>query len=269
VFYDKLQGAIAPGLRNSQYAYRDKLGACLKPELRWLDLGCGHNLLPAWMPNALEDERALAQRVRQVVGIDADFPNLRVHGSIRQRALGDIERLPFADASFGLVTANMVVEHVADPARLLAEVNRVLERNGTFLFHTPNYWGYTTVLANLFPDSIKVFLAKWLQNRASEDVFPTHYRLNTRSSVEQVCSRNNFEIADLSFAESSAQTVMLGPLVGFELLWIRLLRWRPLAGMRTNLVVELRKREEPPASNGTWQKPNVREVEAMGGRRAS
>jgi len=54
---------------------------------------------------------------------------------VQHRFVGDCCSLPFADSSFDLLTANMVVEHVAHPRALLSEVRRILKPNGIFLFH--------------------------------------------------------------------------------------------------------------------------------------
>jgi ubiquinone/menaquinone biosynthesis C-methylase UbiE len=79
--------------------------------------------------------------------------------------LGNIQRLPFKDACFDLVTTNVVVEHVSDPGALLAEVHRVLKPRSLFLFHTPNFWSYCTLLAAIIPNRIKIRLAGFLQAR--------------------------------------------------------------------------------------------------------
>jgi SAM-dependent methyltransferase len=49
------------------------------------------------------------------------------------------ERLPFADATFEVVLSANVLEHVADPARVLDETVRVLKPNGWGQFVVPNY----------------------------------------------------------------------------------------------------------------------------------
>lgn len=48
---------------------------------------------------------------------------------------GDAHALDFPDRSFDTVTASLVFCSVADPARALAEVHRVLKPGGRFLFH--------------------------------------------------------------------------------------------------------------------------------------
>jgi ubiquinone/menaquinone biosynthesis C-methylase UbiE len=80
-------------------------------------------MLPDWRETA---ERQLVSSADQVVGVDYEHNALVKHRSIRQRVRADIEVLPFVSDTFDLVTANMVLEHVAAPERLLKEIFRVL-----------------------------------------------------------------------------------------------------------------------------------------------
>lgn len=240
-FYWATQRILVPTLKNSQVAYRDTLAAYVGQNTTWLDLGCGHQLFPEWLPSAQQDQAAIVGQCKAIIGIDRDALSLQKHAGIEKKVHGDIHRLPFQDDSFDLVTANVVVEHVEYPAALLGEVHRVLKPGGFFLFHTPNLLGYATLLACLIPGPIKLKLAQFLQNRREEDVFPTHYRLNTPTAVKSLAERTGFQVATLRLVESSAQTVMLGPVVIIELLWIRLLRLEVLRNLRTNLIVVLQK----------------------------
>lgn len=53
--YWGMRGVIAPTLRYSQYLYADVLTRYVHPGVDWLDLGCGHQVLPDWRA---EEEKA-------------------------------------------------------------------------------------------------------------------------------------------------------------------------------------------------------------------
>ncbi|GIX27815.1 MAG: malonyl-[acyl-carrier protein] O-methyltransferase [Burkholderiales bacterium] len=53
-----------------------------------------------------------------------------------ERVCGDLERLPLAGASVDLVWSNLTLQWCNDPARVFAEVRRVLRPGGLFLFTT-------------------------------------------------------------------------------------------------------------------------------------
>ncbi len=52
--------------------------------------------------------------------------------------VGSAERLPFANASFGVVIIKHVVEHLQDPALAISELGRILAPNGILILATPN-----------------------------------------------------------------------------------------------------------------------------------
>src|SRR5690606_30810586 len=99
--------------------------------------------------------------------------------------MGDVARLPFASACFDVVSANMVAEHLADPAAALREVHRVLAPGGCALIHTPNLSSPATWLAAAAPECLKKPVIALLERRAAEDVFPTHYRFNRRIDIDR------------------------------------------------------------------------------------
>ena len=137
-----------------------------------------------------------------LVGVDVD-ERLAEHPLLtyRVKALGGA--LPFKDNSFDLVRANMVVEHLDNPEAFLADVYRVLRPGGRFLFHTPNYLYWLVFLASVTPEAFKPII--WfLEKRAEDDVFPTHYRLNTPHRVAALAMQTGFELEELSVIGSSA-----------------------------------------------------------------
>jgi ubiquinone/menaquinone biosynthesis C-methylase UbiE len=241
-FYERARSVIAPGLRNAQFEYKEMLGSLIKRETSWLDLGCGRRLLPEWMPDAEKVQLELAGRARLCVGIDPDFVSLADNHLLKNRVAAG-SRLPFSEGSFTLLSANMVIEHIEDPDVLLREARRVLGKGGIFVFHTPNLRSYATFLATLVPESWKARLIRYMEGRKEEDVFPTRYRMNTEQKIREYAARHGFRVLDVRMTESSAQAVMLGPLVVAELLWIRLLRVRAMAGLRSNIIATLQKVE--------------------------
>lgn len=241
-FYEWARSVIAPGLRNAQFEYREVLGSLIKKETSWLDIGCGRRLFPEWMPGAEQAQLELVGRARMCVGIDPDFASLADNRLLRNRVASS-SRLPFADGSFTLLSANMVVEHVEGPDVLLREARRVLGKDGIFVFHTPNLRSYATFLATLVPESWKTRLIHYMEGRKEEDVFPTRYRINTEREIREYAALHGFRVLDMRMTESSAQAVMLGPVVVAELLWIRLLRVRAMENLRSNIIAVLQKVE--------------------------
>jgi len=75
----------------------------------------------------------------RVVGSEYLGPDRRPGEVVNGIRHEDAERLSFGDGSFGAVGSADVLEHVNDPAAVLAEVRRVLEPGGVFWFSVPFY----------------------------------------------------------------------------------------------------------------------------------
>jgi ubiquinone/menaquinone biosynthesis C-methylase UbiE len=236
--YWRLERVVTPGLRSSQYVFAERLADVMKDEPVWLDLGCGRRPFPEWMS---EHARRVVSRARHAVGIDLDLDSLRDHTAYRDKLMATAEALPFPSGTFDIVSANMVVEHVEDPVRMLREVRRVLKPGGAFVFHTSNRRHWPLVLAARVPERLKLAMVSLLEARKADDVFPTHYRINDEERVRVLAAKAGFRIERLEQLSSSAVTVVLGPVVLAELLWIRLIRQARLAHLRSNLIVVLRK----------------------------
>jgi SAM-dependent methyltransferase len=72
------------------------------------------------------------------VFLDASAPAVRALRDAGARALvGDVGRLPFPDASFSLVGAFDVIEHVEDDASVFRELARVLAPGGSIVCSVP------------------------------------------------------------------------------------------------------------------------------------
>lgn len=82
----------------------------------------------------------------EVTGLDASPEAIRhcAAKGLGPVELADICALPFADDSFDLVLATDIIEHVADDARALSELRRVLKPGGRLLLTVPAFpllWG--------------------------------------------------------------------------------------------------------------------------------
>lgn len=95
---------------------------------RMLDLGCG------WEARFL---RSVEPFIETGVGIDFKAPLLN-EGKIRTECLTIMDRLPFAEASFNLVTMLAVLEHLEQPEAILREIHRVLAPGGQLVLTVPS-----------------------------------------------------------------------------------------------------------------------------------
>jgi len=100
---------------------------------RVLDLGCGDGWLCA----------ELAAAGAQPLGVEiaeAAVDRARRHHPDLEFRLAEIDgALPLEDNAFDVVWASEVIEHVADTARWLSEIRRVLRPRGRLLLTTPNH----------------------------------------------------------------------------------------------------------------------------------
>lgn len=69
--------------------------------------------------------------------ITQDWPGTTHDSARRADIVADIHELPIADHSFDFVLCTEVLEHVADPRRVLAELYRVLRPGGAVLLSVP------------------------------------------------------------------------------------------------------------------------------------
>lgn len=125
----------------AEHLYRDRYYADLKKlaqakktgdTLKMLDVGCSDG--------------------RSTLSVVRDLKNIEIYGlevvpdrvekantsGIRARVGKADETFPFEDATFDVVTANQVIEHLVNQDKFVDEVYRVLKPGGVFLVCTPS-----------------------------------------------------------------------------------------------------------------------------------
>jgi SAM-dependent methyltransferase len=133
------------------------------PGRRVLDLGC--------RDGALTREFAAGN---EVVGVDADRDALAEAQKlgIETRWADLDEPLPFPDASFDVVVAGELLEHLRGPRQLVAEARRVLRPGGTLVASVPNAYRLKNRL-------------RFLAGRKPEDD-PTHLQMFAADDVRKL-----------------------------------------------------------------------------------
>jgi ubiquinone/menaquinone biosynthesis C-methylase UbiE len=166
--------------------YHEEIKDLLPRRGKVLDVGCG-------------DNTSLARYRRpglSVYGVDyQEHPDLQYGESFR--LLGSRGQIPFPAATFDVVTAQWVLEHVCRPRQFLAEVGRVLKPGGVLVAHSVNANHYVTWLRQmlgLLPHASVQNLVYRLYGRAEHDTFPTYYRLNSEERLRSCGQRAGLEM---------------------------------------------------------------------------
>lgn len=121
--------------------------------LQVLDVGCGGGYTCEF----------LAQRGAKVWGVDQSAACIEAAQAHAAQGFLSIdyhhgmgEQLPYGDRTFDVVICVDVLEHVANPARTLAEIHRVLKPGGLFCFDTLNRtWQSRLVMIWLLEDLLQ------------------------------------------------------------------------------------------------------------------
>ena len=116
-----------------------------KTQFKILDVGCNPPFLSA----------TLARMDFEVIGIDSNptsFTKTISEFDLNvQECNIETQKLPFSDNSFDCIVFTEVFEHLRiDPVFTVSELYRVLKRDGTLLFSTPNLYSLLGIFNFLF-----------------------------------------------------------------------------------------------------------------------
>lgn len=142
----------------------------LEPGLRLLDVGCG--------PGTITIELAARVAPAEVIGIDAATAVIEQATRAAAAAgtpnvsfgVGDVYALDFPDASFDVVHAHQVLQHLSDPVAALGEMRRVLRPGGIVAVRDSDYGAFTWAPADPLLDRwIALYHDVTRRNRADAD----------------------------------------------------------------------------------------------------
>jgi 2-polyprenyl-6-hydroxyphenyl methylase/3-demethylubiquinone-9 3-methyltransferase len=180
---------IPPGLEPSDFALRSGfLNENVAAGERVLDVGCGEGRFAV----------GLARAGASVVGVDVAEEPLRrareLHPELDVRLVNSAGGWELADASFDVVWAGEVIEHVADTAAWLSEVRRVLRPGGRLLLSTPAH-GRLTILGLAL--SRRAFAARF-------DPRGDHLRFYSRATLKELLEDFRFQAVEVRGAGGPA-----------------------------------------------------------------
>lgn len=198
--YRRRYAALRPGWEHATARFQQWIAARVTPASRVLDLGCGRG--------------GVVERLGTTgdwCGCDPDWYSLEEHRATElQRSQAFSERLPFANASFDVVSASWVLEHLPQPLATWREIARVLRPGGRFFFLTPNRRHpiprLSAWLARL--QTLQAPLVNTVYRRTAADTFPVHYRANTFEALECLGTQTGLQLVQLEWVDDPSYCVL-------------------------------------------------------------
>jgi len=220
-----------------------RINALLRPTMAVLDFGAGRG---AALTDGDCDHKkklmTLRGKVAKVVACDIDDAVLSNSGADEAVVVQTDARLPFPDASFDLIVADFVFEHIAGPAVACAELRRILKRGGWICARTPNKYCLVSLMTRAIHNSQHSRLLRWVQpKRNSIDVFPTVFKLNSKRDIVRWFGSDAFDDFTYRYEAEPSYFFDNRAVFAFMLLINRLL---PRA-MKSGLFVFLRRKMGP------------------------
>ncbi len=172
-YYEELWQRLPAELNAPDFELRRRfLADHVRTSDRALDLGCGSGDFTAVLAGAGADAVGVEVAAAAIERATSRHPELDFR-------LAPIEGpLPFEDCSFDLVWASEVIEHVADTARWLSEVRRVLTPGGRLLLSTPSHGRLRVAIGGI---------------ERFSDPLGDHLHLYTRVSLQTLLQEFGFE----------------------------------------------------------------------------
>lgn len=172
---------------------------------RVLEAGCGRR-------TRLEARR---DRIARLVGVDVDAVAGTQNTALDEFIVADLcGTLPLPSASFDLVYANFVVEHLARPAVAFRELRRLLTPGGSLILLTSNRANPVVAASGLLPEAARLAVKRAGAGVAAHDVIPLHHRANTPWRLHALLRAAGFERVELQYVATLHRYAARSPALG-------------------------------------------------------
>ena len=180
--------------------FYQRVQALLRPGDTILDFGAGRGLGHDGGPSYAKKLRTLQGEGRRVIGVDVD-PIVTTNPSLDEAHIIEPGKpLPFADATFDIIVTDFVLEHIGDAGQVARELDRVLKPGGWLCARTTNRYGYVSLASRMTPKRYRKKLASAaLVEQEEDDIFHTHYRMNTLRALKKLFPPERYEHACFAF----------------------------------------------------------------------
>ena len=177
-------------------AFYARVQSLLTPFSVVLDFGCGRGAHDEDRVGLRRELRIMQGRCERVCGVDVDAA-AEVNPFVDEfKELTPGAQVPYPAATFDLIMADCVVEHLPDPAAFFAEMQRLLKPGGHLCLRTSNTWSYVGLASRLIPNAFHArVLGRVQADRQGRDVFPTYYRANSVWSLRRWLNSFGFDHA--------------------------------------------------------------------------
>lgn len=152
-----------------------------------LDAGCGHT----------SGVRFHSDLDISLIGTDFVLDDLKNNSDIDSGFVCNLEQIPITDNSIDIIFCNMVLEHLAHPAKFFMQVENMLKSGGYFIFATPCVYNIAVFPNRLIPDFVSRKLSSALTKTDEDDVFPTSYKANSIRRIRNLFKGTRMKEIDL------------------------------------------------------------------------
>jgi SAM-dependent methyltransferase len=170
--------------------FRETILPHLHRDAQVLDLGAGSGLVR---------ETHFRGLVARVCGLDPDERVLQ-NPHLDEAHMGMGEAIPHPDATFDVVFANNVLEHLDHPQIVFREIARVLKPGGRFFAKTPNRWHYVPLIAAWTPHWFHQAINQH-RGRQRSDTFPTCYLANSPRTIRRLADAACLQVNQVTLIE--------------------------------------------------------------------